>query len=126
MDDPEVSPQEPLATFVIESNKFRGNNLHFKALMPGGPDANRSVFRTLGCTDAEIQAIGVAEVATPRGKTLLGWGTVKTSAVRQLGLHVRRDEPPPLHAVIENWPNAVEDKRALAMELAAQAEARAL
>jgi hypothetical protein len=127
-----VDDAEELTNFVIESNKFRKEALptggtkdvlHYKAFMcdKGG---ERSVFRMGGLAHNVIVEWGRVFVALQRDKSLLGWGQIPAGTVRQVtSLRVRSDEPPPRHAVIDQWPIDIEQSRALALVLAASQSA---
>jgi hypothetical protein len=130
-----VDDAEGLTNFVLEANKFRKESLpsggtrdvlHFKAFMPdrGG---ERSVFRMDGLAKSVIAELGRVFVGLQRDKPVLGWGQISAEIVRRTApLHVRADEPPPRHAVIDAWPSDIERSRALAMDLASQAAATKL
>jgi hypothetical protein len=115
----EVGDEEPLVCYVVERNKLKSDGVHWKGFLPS-PDGERSVFRSLDLTAAEIAELGVREVAQPRGKTLYGWGTLTASQVRQK-LPVKKDEPPDRHAVIAPWPGADDEVEAIAMHYASLA-----
>lgn len=122
-----IDDVEELTNYVVESNKFRvdklpsggtRNVLHYRAFLPD-KNRERSVFRMDGLDHSTVVEWGRVFVAQPRCKSILGWGRVPAGAVRrQLPLRVRSDEPPPRHAVIDQWPTEIEHARTLAMELA--------
>jgi hypothetical protein len=117
----EVADEEPLATFVIESNKIKADGIHWQAFRPGR-DSQRSVFRVKDLTNGQIAELGHEFVAKAQGKSIIGWGVVGAGIVRaKPPLTVRDDPPPPKHAVIEGWPPAPEQQRTLAMHLASKA-----
>jgi len=121
MDDAAISNNEILANFIFDSNKFRTAGVHHRALMPNPKHGNKSAFRVSGLSAEEIAELGTQEVATGHGRPHLGWAQLLAEKVRNAGLHLRVDEPPARHAVIENWPVDVAQQRELALQLAADA-----
>jgi hypothetical protein len=118
--DKQVADKEDVVNFVLESNKFKGDDIDHRAFLPG-PDGERSVFRVDELTNGDIATIGIVEVGTPRGKPILGWARISAKKVREAKpLQIEGDEPPERHAIIFNWPeaSAKEQRRALAMILA--------
>lgn len=114
----EIDPAEELANFIVESSKIKATGVDHRAFLPGG-DGERSVFRIGGLCQEYIAAYGQAFVGNARDKKILGWATVQAAAVSGLvPLRLRADEPPPRHAVIDQWPTEPQQKRLLAMELA--------
>jgi hypothetical protein len=81
-----------------------------------------------GPPDDIVRELGRVFVAQPRDKpAVLGWGRIAAGVVRRIGaLLARADEPPPRHAVKENWPPDIEQRRALAIELASETAATKL
>jgi len=121
--DGDVADTERLANFVLESNKLTRDGVHFKAFLPGG-DGQRSLFRIDGLSDEYVAATGQAFVGNLRDKLVLGWGTIRAASIRKvIPLLLRADKPPPRHAVIEGWPDEIERRRALAMQLASKSDA---
>lgn len=132
----DIDDIEQLTNYVVESNKFRSDKsssgdtrdvLHFKAFLPDN-SGERSVFRMDGLDHGTVVEWGRVFVAQPRDKSrILGWGRIPAGIVRrQRPLRVRADEPPPRHAVIDQWPSDIEQSRALAMELASASVATKL
>ncbi|MGO8977202.1 MAG: hypothetical protein ACLP0B_09885 [Steroidobacteraceae bacterium] len=117
-----VDEHEEVASFVFESNKFKGNDLDFRQLMPSKRFGNTSVYRTVGLSETETADAGHA-IALERPKPgILGWGVLIARAIRLISpLSINAAEPPPRHALIEGWPAAVQEQRALAMNLASKA-----
>lgn len=130
-----IDDAEQLTNYVVESNKFKTDVLpsggtrdvlHFRAFLPD-KCGERSVFRMDGLDHNTVIEWGRVFVAQPRCKSILGWGRIPAGAVRrQQPLQIRADEPPPRHAVIDQWPTEIEHARTLAMELASAAAATKL
>jgi hypothetical protein len=121
-----VDDHEEVASFVFESNKFKGDDLDFRQLMPSKKFGNTSVYRTAGLNENETADAGHA-IALERPKPgILGWGVLVARAIRLISpstpLSLNADEPPPRHALIEGWPAAVQEQRTLAMNLASKAK----
>lgn len=120
----EVGDDEALASFVLESNKFKSDGaVDHRQLMPSNRHKNTSVFRIDGLQHADTVALGNAEVAVKRGKPgVLGWVLLRAGTVREVRpLTVIPKEPPPKHALVENWPPP-EQWRTLALLLASKAQ----
>lgn len=117
-----VDDHEEVASFVFESSKIKGNDLDFRQLMPSKRYGNTSVYRTVGLSENETADAGHA-IALERPKPgILGWGILVARAIRLIPpLSINAAEPPPRHAQIEGWP-AVQEQRALAMNLASKAK----
>jgi hypothetical protein len=134
--NPQVADDELLTNFVLESNKFRKEAIagggsrdviYYKAFLPKLSSSEQSVFRMDGVSDDTVRELGRVFVAQPRDKSLLGWARIAAGVVRCIAaLVVRADEPPPRHALIENWPPDIEQRRAIAIELASEAAATRL
>jgi hypothetical protein len=118
----DVDDAEEVASFVLESSKFKGSGIDWRQLMPSRSHGNTSVHRIDGLSEDEIADAGHV-IALQRPKLgILGWGVLIAKAIRLLvPLSISAREPPPRHAQIEDWP-AVEDQRALAMDLARTAK----
>lgn len=118
-----VATEEVLARFLLSSRQFSRETRRAKAdaFIPH-PHAELSVFRTRDLADESIWSLGLT-VAEPSGKTLHGRAELLCGAVRNLGLEVVADEPPPRHASITGWPrNDKGAQRLRALELAAVAK----
>jgi len=116
-----IDSLEKLTNYVLESNKFKADAIHWRAFMPSS-DGERSVFRMDDVDHESVIELGRVFVGQPRNKPILGWGRISAGTVReQLPLRVKADEPPPRHAVIDQWPPEVEQRRVLAMTLASAA-----
>lgn len=118
-----IADDEPLANFILESNKFTKDGVSWRQYMPCGTPCNRSVFRIGDLTKVETGRLGQTFVADARGKALLGWGQFAAQIVSQVRpLALRADEPPIRHAIIENWPDARDKQMELAQLLASEAD----
>ncbi len=119
-----VADDEFVVSFVLESNKFKPGGLDHRQLLPSNKHGNTSVFRTADLNDGEIADTGHRLVALPRDKNgILGWAELVVRAVRALQpLEVIAKEPPPRHALIDQWPQAKEQQRTLAIHLASKAK----
>ena len=67
------------------------------------PRIELSVFRIEGLDQNGVREIG-ENVATQRGKRLVGRGDVTAGNIQSIGLRVEPKEPPPRHADIMGWP----------------------
>lgn len=116
----QVGDAELLASYVLESNKFKSDGIDHRQLMPSKRYGNTSAFRIDGLSAVQSAAIGHTEVAMTRGKLgILGWAVLGVGAVRAAApLTVARDEPPDRHAVIGAWPQQLHEQRTLALLLA--------
>jgi len=102
---PHIADAEPLARFVVEDNKFRpsDNSVKHNAFLPAN-DLATSVFRTDGLSGEQLSELGREQVATPRGKTLYGWGQCVAKDVRDSELDVVAAPTSHLrHANIVGW-----------------------
>jgi len=80
----------------------------------------RSVFRTTNLPDSVIWE-NVSRPVRDKVYFLYGRADVLASAIDDLGLEVRMDEPPPHHANIRGWPEAEHLQQELADEIADRA-----
>ena len=81
-----------------------------------------SVYRTQGCSENEIWAIGQRYVADPGNRTLYARGDIPVKAVHHFGLGVESDPTPHArHANITKFPSDKSLAKLRAMELAKQA-----
>jgi len=121
--DVAIAPEEQLANYLLESSKIKGTSVDHRAFLPGR-DGERSVFRIDGLCKELIATTGQAFVLENRpDKQIVGWAAFKAADVFGLNrLRLRADEPPPRHAVIDNWPAEPEERRKLALELARASE----
>jgi hypothetical protein len=117
-----MEPDDLLANFVIDSDKLKSDSVHWKAFLPERRTQERSVFCVTGMAELAIAHLGQELVAAPRGRAIKGWAEFTVAVVASTGsLTARRDEPPPNHVVIVDWPTEPEQQRLLAMQLASKA-----
>ena len=114
-----VSPDEPLARYILDKSYYRSsdNRIKYNAFMPA-KDGDLSVYRLRDLSLNEIVGIGQDFVATPRGRPLLGFASLKAEMPLQNRLSViGTKEPHPRHANISSWPGGTEN-RLIAVKLA--------
>ena len=100
-----------LARFAVE-----GGNLTAAAVKPKLFRPNRelklSIFYVDGLDDPEIRAIGDNVVRLHRtAKRLHGWGEFGEAAVAKANLRIDRDDDPPRHANIVDWPTSAGERK---------------
>jgi len=126
-----VSPSERISRYFVQKKgrcSTLKNTVSYGAFMPP-PNLRESVYRTTNKTSAEIWEIGELFVAGPMsektGKTKTVQGRADITAVQitsKKGLNVSPDTAPhPLHANIIGWPEAKDEQKMLAVELANEA-----
>lgn len=117
-----VEDTDLLARHAVERNHFRpsDNTVKKKAFEPA---KNRTVstFVVTNMDHEQIKSLGNEYVAEPRGKNLYGWSLIEARVVRSLGLCADRNDDPPGHANIIDWPEAEEDIMELQLALASEA-----
>jgi hypothetical protein len=123
----EVGKKETLARYLTHSKWFKAeeNMVKHHAFMPP-PNLMFSVFRIDRLTEFEIWKIGLEKViALLPGKPKL-YGRADIKALHFLGckLQIDPDDNPPRHANIIGWPTEKEEKKSIALELAANASLR--
>lgn len=121
---PPVAENELLARFATQSGQFRRSDFTVKQdLFMPHPRRELSVMRHRDASMDEIWQVGHS-IASELGRTLYGRADIRAAACNIEGLRaVARPIPPenPNHADIEGWPSSTEDKKALALKLAASA-----
>ena len=110
---------EPLTRFIFSRSHFSASQkrVRHQAFLPP-PELRLSVFRIERLAEDEIWRIG-HEIDAGRSENLRARADFSSDEVIRIGLRAIRDEPPPRHANIVDWP--VDDKdgrKILAMELA--------
>jgi hypothetical protein len=94
---------EDLARFIYSSSLFSSNGLKPAAFLPSKNDKETSVFRH---GKDPSQSLWRLHTRTSR---LYGAAIVRASIIRECGLDVICDEPPPRHAEIRGWPQVESD-----------------
>lgn len=89
---------EDLARFIYSSSFFSSSGPKPAAFLPSKSDKETSVFR-----HGKEPSQSLWRLHT-RTSTLYGAAIVSVGIVRECGLDVTCDEPPPRHAVICGWP----------------------
>jgi hypothetical protein len=121
---PNVSADEVLARFVLQSSHIRSSNGTVKAdaFIPH-PHRDLSVTRHLQATADELWAVGEA-VATATGKALHGRADIKADvcADNNLTVHAAPVEDNPNHANISSWPDGKPLQKIIAQIIAATAK----
>jgi hypothetical protein len=117
-----VDDNEKLARYIFSASHFsrKASRVKAEAYMPSRGEV--SVFRIDGLDQASIWEIG-SDIAKKRKRTLYARGDTKAEDVREVGLNIRPDEPPPCHANIVDWPpdNEKPRQKLIALQLAATA-----
>jgi hypothetical protein len=122
-DIPPIEDDELPPRCVTQRSQFRKADLSLKPdLFIPPPSGDLSVTRHRDATDEEIWGIG-RDVATTTNRTLYGRGDLRAVACRVGPLRIGASPLPenPNHADISGWPPEKEDRKALAIELAAAA-----
>lgn len=84
-----------------------------------------SVFVIDGLAETEIWELGDTYVGRPHGRDILATGELTAKDVRNVdSLELLRDDVPPRHAHIQGWPSGKDERKILAIELAAVARLR--
>lgn len=110
-----------LSRFILYKDHYRpsDNSVRPAAFLPNSR-GETSVFRVSNISTEETWRIG-NEVATSRNRTLYGKADLLTPAVLAQNLRVESQEPPPRHANIIGWPSGKDERKMIAIELAAEA-----
>lgn len=119
----ELAIEETVTRYLFRERHFRraSSRLRPAALEPSPVDRATSVYRTLGLSIEEIWTLGRLSAGVGRQRTMLARGDLKVAAILQHRLRISRDEPPPRHAVIHNWPEGKSARMLIAQQLAADA-----
>jgi hypothetical protein len=103
----QVADDEDLARFLVQSSQFNDNLVKPAAFLPNPKDRETSVSRHGTEPKQRLWEIGLTAAGA---RSLYGAAIVKAQAVRNAGLDVFPDEPPPRHAVIRRWPWLEDDR----------------
>jgi hypothetical protein len=102
-----IADTEPLARFLTSDSQFNSAMAKASAFMPGPADAKTSVFRQTAEPQPVLWELGDREIGTDR--RVRAAAMLTAADIRQATLDVEAHEPPPRHANIVGWPNAVDD-----------------
>lgn len=118
-----ATPDEPLTRFLTQSNHWHRerHRVSSNAFLPARSSTGLSVFRTAGLDADAVWALGDLYVVPSPERRIRGTATVGASAVNTVGLTLVRDDVPPRHAEIRNWPDDKEARKQCALELATAA-----
>ena len=110
-----------LARFALESGRLTASAVKPKLFEPNR-ELKLSVFHVDGLVDAGIRHIG-NDVVTRHStaKRLYGWGEFDEAAVCEAGLRIDRDDNPPRHANIVDWPEEPSERKQRQQLLASRA-----
>jgi hypothetical protein len=96
-----VDDSEILARFLTSSSQYSSSGVKHSAFLPSATGRETSVSRHGPEPREDLWSIG-REAAGVRN--LHGAALLKAITIRQIGLDIFPDEPPPKHAAIRNWP----------------------
>lgn len=120
---PPVENDELLARYITQSGQFRRSDRTVKQdLFMPHPRRELSVTRHREATEAEIWAVGL-DVAAVMKRTLYGRSDIQAIHCNTHNLRAAAKPLPnnPNHADVEGWPASKEDKKVIALKLAAAA-----
>ena len=107
-----------LSRFLTQSNHFGGGTVKHRAFMPP-PDLQLSVYDTTGLENVDIWTLADHNIP---GRPMYGRGDISAATVEAEGLRVHRDDTPPRHANITDWPAEKDAQKEIALALAAAAQ----
>lgn len=96
-----VSKNEPLARFLTSSGHFNATYPKPAAFLPNPKNGETSVFRQPSNPISDLVAIATQHLGTER--SCHGVAMLSARDVRDVGLDVVANEPPPRHADIVGW-----------------------
>jgi hypothetical protein len=96
-----IADDEDIARFLTQSSHFNSSMVKPSAFSPSPTDRETSVCRHGVDPLEKLWSLG-ADAANARH--LHGAAILKAHTVRNVGLEVLPDEPPPHHAAIRGWP----------------------
>jgi len=108
----DVTAKDILARFILERRgkyTLSTGEVKFRAFMPN-PRGELSVFVITNWSEDRVWQVGQEYVAGPQEKTLMARGDVVVSVVLENDLKVDRDDNPPGHANVLNWPEKSKQK----------------
>ena len=110
-----------LARFALEGGRLTASVVKPKLFEPNRA-LKLSVFHVDGLDDGGIRHIGDDVVTRhPTAKRLYGWGGFDGAAVSDAGLRIDRDDDPPRHANIVDWPEDASERKQRQQILASRA-----
>jgi hypothetical protein len=120
-----IADSEDIARFLTQSSHFNSSTVKPSAFLPSPTERETSVCRH-GVEPLEnLWRLGANAANT---RHLHGAAIFKAQAVRDVGLVILPDEPPPHHAVIRGWPWLEDDpelqkakQKEIALVMASQA-----
>lgn len=120
---PDVSDDELLARYVMQSNHLRSNKTVKADLFMPHPYQELSLTRYLDANIEEVLALG-EETAKELNKTLYGRADIQAIKCKVGSLQVVKDPTPknPNHANTKGFPLGKPEQKAIALELAADAK----
>jgi len=99
----EEAPSARLSRFILARNRISGRSVNHRAFMPP-PDSQLSTFNIDDLASPEIWAIGESVLLEQPIGTLYGRADLQAKSVYDNGLRPLRDDEPPRHVVIVDWP----------------------
>ena len=119
MDLTQLDPDEDLARYFCEKNKYKHSDqtARYQLFMPPRNDLRLSVYRIIGLIEHEIWEMG-NQVFKNRSSRAIGRGDLKVHIVLKNELFIDPDNNPNRHASIINWPEDTDAQRLKAMDLA--------
>jgi hypothetical protein len=118
-----IDSREVIARYLLSSSDYSSSKsrVKYRALEPSPQDQCTSVFRIDGLTENQIWDMGTSSVAEPRARRIHARADIIVSAIVNLNLAIRPDEPPVRHALISGWSDEKHARMAKAQELATEA-----
>jgi hypothetical protein len=110
-----------LSRFILESSRISGGRANYRAFLPP-PDLQLSTFNVDNLTADGIWKIGDTIRLQQRKHELHGRADLLAEAVYALNLRPLRDDHPPRHVVIVDWPTDKAHQRNKAQLLAAASD----
>lgn len=112
-----------LVRYAVEGGRLTASSHPHPKLYEPNRELKLSVFFVSGLVCAEIceRGINVVELH-PSARRLHGWGEFDESTVQKTGLRVDRDDNPPRHANIVDWPEIASERKEKQLLLAANSQ----
>ena len=110
-----------MARFAVESGHLTAAAVKPKLFQPN-KELKLSIFHVDGLDDPDIRAIGDNVVRLHRtARRLHGWAEFDEAAVAEANLRTDRDDDPPRHANIVDWPASAGERKQRQIFLAKRA-----